>query len=244
MLAKLVGLPATQAKGRIDLAGSFEGALRPGVSLITDLEGLLDVSATDGALRRRAPPVVAIARASDALDEFDPSELVPYQRVETVLEFDDGRMHTQAFSLDGPAVGVVATGSIDLASADKEIDARVAILLFRKLDRVLGKIPILNRLLLGTDANLVATYFQISGAWKEPVVKPILLPGSAGPASVVLQGVPLFVMRGIHALGSMIRPDSSAPAVPVPIEPPGPPAAGSGPADAVPEEPPSRSQPG
>ena len=42
--------------------------------------------------------MVAIARASDALDEFDPSEVLRYQRVETILEFEDGRMHTQAFS--------------------------------------------------------------------------------------------------------------------------------------------------
>jgi hypothetical protein len=143
-----------------------------------------------------------------------------------MLEFEDGRMYTEAFSLDGPKIGVVASGSIDLMSDNKEIDARIALLLFRKLDRVLEKIPILNRILLGTDANLVASYFQITGAWKEPNVKPILLPGSAGPASVVLQGVPMFVMRGINALGSMIRPDSPAPAEPVPIESPSP--AGSG----------------
>ena len=226
MLARLVGLPAARLKGRIDLAGSFEGALRPGTRLLAELEGLLEVSATDGAIRRKAPPVVALARASEDLDEFDPSEVVLYQRVETVLEFEDGRMYTEAFSLDGPKIGVVASGSIDLMSDNKEIDARIALLLFRKLDRVLEKIPILNRILLGTDANLVASYFQISGAWKEPNVKPILLPGSAGPASVVLQGVPMFVMRGINALGSMIRPDSPAPAESVPIESPSP--AGSG----------------
>jgi hypothetical protein len=227
MLAKLVGLPAARAKGRIDLVGSLEGELRPGTSLLAELEGLLDVSATDGTIRRKAPPVVAIARASEALDEFDPSEGILYQRVETVLEFDHGRMYTQAFSLDGPKVGVVASGTIDLMSANKEIDAKVALFLFRKLDRVLERIPILNRLLLGTDANLVAAYFQISGAWKEPDVKPILLPGSAGPTSVVLQGVPLFVMRGINALGSIIRPESTRPVAPVPIESPRPPGSGS-----------------
>ena len=89
------------------------------------------------------------------------------------------------------------------------------------LDQVLAKIPILNRLLLGTDANLVAAYFQVSGPWKEPVVKSILLPRSAGPASVVLQGVPMFVMRGIHALGSIIKPEAQQPPVPPASEPPG-----------------------
>ena len=55
----------------------------------------------------------------------------------------------------------------------------------------------------------------------------MLLPGSAGPASVVLQGVPLFVMRGINALGSIIRPGSPEPAVSIPSESPSPPGSGS-----------------
>jgi hypothetical protein len=53
------------------------------------------------------------------------------------------------------------------------------------------------------------------------------LPGSAGPASVVLQGVPLFVMRGINALGSIMDHGSTEPAEPVPIESPETPGSGS-----------------
>jgi hypothetical protein len=94
-------------------------------------------------------------------------------------------------------------------SKGKNMDARVAVFLFRKLDRVIGKIPILNQLLLGTDANLVATYYRVTGPWANPKVKPILLPGSAGSASVVLQGVPLFVKRGFQTLGSLVLPESS-----------------------------------
>lgn len=221
-LSELIGLPPQQAVGRVDLGGSFEGIVRPGVSLFPDLTGLLDVVATDGVIRKVAPPVVAIAEASEALQDFDARDALRYQQIETVLEFGDGRMHTEAFSLDGPDIGVVASGGVDLAGEAKEIDGRVALFLFRKLDQVLAKIPILNRLLLGTDANLVAAYFQVSGPWKEPEVKSILLPRSAGPASVVLQGVPMFVMRGIRALGSIIRPDPRP--SPAPSEPPTQPA--------------------
>jgi hypothetical protein len=94
----------------------------------------------------------------------------------------------------------------------------VALFLFRKLDRALGKIPILNQLLLGTDASLVASYYQVTGPWGNPEVTPILLPGSAGPASVVLQGVPLFVKRGFQVLGSLVRPAPSEPDAPPPAE--------------------------
>jgi hypothetical protein len=118
-------------------------------------------------------------------------------------------MHTEAFSLEGPELGVLASGDVELMSEGKPVDAKVAVFLYPKLDRVLGKIPILSQILLGTDSNLVAAYFQVKGPWGDPEVKSILLPASAGPTSIVLQGVPLFVKRGFKALGSLIRPEPS-----------------------------------
>jgi len=105
---------------------------------------------------------------------------------------------------------------------------------------VIGKIPILNQLLLGTDANLVAAYFQVTGPWDDPEVKPILLPGSAGPTSVVLQGVPLFVKRGFQALGSLILPEPSQAVAPPPANTAGPPEEAAG-ASAPPANPSSES---
>jgi hypothetical protein len=153
--------------------------------------------------------VAAVSQASESLEDFDPSEVIRFQSLETVLEFDDGKIHTEAFTLEGPELGVLASGDVELMSEGKPVDAKVALFLYPKLDSVLGKIPILNLILLGTDSNLVAAYFHVTGPWGAPEVKPILLPGSAGPTSVVLQGVPLFVKRGFKALGSLIRPKPS-----------------------------------
>ena len=69
----------------------------------------------------------------------------------------------------------------------------------------------MNLILLGNDSNLVAPYYHVTGPWGHPEVKPILLPGSAGPTSLVLQGVPMFVKRGSKAFGSLILPKSSEP---------------------------------
>jgi len=208
-LATLFGLPPNQINGTADLAGSFDGALKPDTSIYAALRGLLSVRARDGVIRKKAPPVAAISHASEQLEDFDPSEVIPYRNFETVLEFDDGRIHTDAFSMEGPELGVFASGDVELLSDDKRMEGKVALFLFPKLDRVLGKIPILSQILLGTDENLVAAYYEVSGPWESPEVKPILLPGSAGPASVVLQGVPLFVKRGFKALGSLITPNST-----------------------------------
>jgi hypothetical protein len=208
-IAKLFGLPPNQIAGQVDLAGNFDGTMLPDTSIYAALRGELNVSVTDGVLRKKAPPVVAISQASEALEDFDPSEVIRFQSLETVLDFDDGKIHTEAFTLEGPELGVLASGNVDLMSEGKPVDAKVALFLYPKLDRVLGKIPILSQILLGTDANLVAAYFQVTGPWGGPEVKPILLPASAGPTSVVLQGVPLFVKRGFKALGSLIRPEPS-----------------------------------
>jgi hypothetical protein len=210
-VAKLFGLPPNQINGDVDLAGSFDGTLLPDTSIYAKLRGLLSVSATDGVIRKKAPPVAAISEASETLEDFDPSELIRYQNLETVLEFHEGRIHTDVFSMEGPEIGVLATGGVDLMSKDKPMDGKVALFLFPKLDSVLGKIPILNLILLGTDSNLVATYYHVTGPWGHPEVKPILLPGSAGPTSLVLQGVPMFVKRGFKAFGSLILPKSSEP---------------------------------
>jgi len=176
------------------------------------------VNASDGLIRKQSPTVVAVSRATEALEDFDPSEVIQYQSLETILEFHDGNIHTEAFSLEGPEVGVLASGDVKLMSKDKPMDVKVALFLFPKLDSVLEKIPILSQILLGTDANLVAAYFHVTGPWRNPEVKPILLPASAGPTSVVLQGVPLFVKRGFKALGSLILPGPPKPDAPPPVE--------------------------
>jgi hypothetical protein len=218
-LAKLVGLQKHQIAGRMKLDGSFEGVLQPGTSFYSQLSGLLNLTAIDGAIRKVTPPVVTIAEAATDLVSYDLTDVVPFDRVESVFEFSRGRLHSEAFSLDGSKIGIVASGELELADPIKTIDAQVYVFLFRKLDRVLGKIPILNRMLLGTDDNLVAAAFEVSGAWANPKIEPISLPSSAGSASQVLQGVPLFVMRGIRALGSLVKTS--------PPEPPTPPASPS-----------------
>jgi len=206
-IANLVGLSPHLLLGEVDLVGDFHGTLRPDTSLIAELTGALEIAASDGIVRREAAPVVAVARANETITELDPEKTLRYKRIDTILEFDNGLMHTESFSLDGPDLGVLASGSIDLASDTKEIDGKVALFLFRKLDRVLSMIPILNLILLGTNDNLVASYFQVTGPWGEPKVKSILLPGSAGPTSMVLQGVPMFVMRGINTIRSIFTPE-------------------------------------
>ena len=206
-LSGALGLPSAWASGRINLSGAFEGSLRPKLSPFAEISGGITLSATDGLLQQRLSPVVALALASGALNPFAGRDEIRYARVETVLEFSDGLMRTQSFSLDGPDVRVLVEGEVDLAHPRHEVRAEVALFLFRQLDKALGKIPLLGTLLLGTDEGMMAAYYELSGPWAEPEAKLIPLRSLVtGPGGAVLESgarlleVPGLLLRGVQLM--------------------------------------------
>lgn len=212
-LAEQLGQPPEIGTGTVDIAGSFDGALRPGVPFLDGLSGLMEVVGVDGTVRKSLPAFVAVALASQAFNPFLRRDEVRYERCETTLQFEDGRMSTTGFSLDGPDMRVFATGELDLLRAPHIVDAQVALFLFRQIDMILEKIPIVNYLLLGTNDNLVGAHFRLSGPWEDPKATAVpfraLATGPAsiieqGPTSIVLQTVPLFMMKGIEAIETML----------------------------------------
>ncbi len=121
---------------------------------------------------------------------------------------------------------VFTNGCFDLLDAPHEIEAEVGLFLFRQIDSIVEKIPILNLLLMGTSESLIAAYFELSGPWDDPKAKLIPLRSMASsPASLVFQSIPMIMVRGIQALGAIFAPDE--PEAPVPVEDT-PPAAASG----------------
>jgi hypothetical protein len=210
-LAALVGLPAELATGRVDAAGSVEGEIVPGTSVFAGLTGLVELDAHDGTIRRAVPAVAAIALASEVFNPFARREIVRYEQVQTFLEFEAGRMHTTGLSLDGPDVRAFASGGIDLASASREVDVDIVLFLFRPVDNVVGRIPILKMLLLGPNENLIAAHYELSGPWEEPKAKLVPLRSIAtGPASLVFEQIPAFVRRGLEAVGALLGGSASS----------------------------------
>jgi hypothetical protein len=224
-VASLVARFAPEAKvasGRLDAWGSFSGTLRPDTSPLADLDGLLEIAAADGEIHRSLPPIVSIALASESLNPFADRESIRYRSAGALLQFRDGKLSTDEFSIDGPDLRMVASGSVGLLKDSHEIRAEVALFLFRQLDRAVGSIPLVNLLLLGPDQNLLAAYFKLSGPWNEPKSRLVPLKSLAtGPASLVMEGVPSIVQRGLRAIGAVVGGgDRNAEADPTP--PPGP----------------------
>jgi hypothetical protein len=230
-LAEQLGQPKELGSGQVDIGGSFHGSLLPGAPLMQDFTGLLEITATDGVVRRAIPAVVALALASRAYNPFIRRDEVRYERAETTLEFENGTMTTTGFTLDGPDLRVFASGTLDVLRPPNVVDAQVALFLFRQIDKVIEKIPIVNMLLLGTNDNLIGAHFKLTGPWEGPDVTTVPLSALAsgpasiveqGPTSVVLQTLPMFMMKGVEAIESMLRLGKTSTAEPSPDDPPAP----------------------
>jgi hypothetical protein len=205
MLSALVGLPAELASGRADVAGSFAGALEPEASPAGTLSGLLEFEARDGTIRQAVPAVIAIALASEMLNPFRGHEEVRYARMHTLLEFEQGRLRTDGFALEGPDLRAFASGEIDVGREPHPVDLEVVLFLFRPVDSVLEKIPLVNLLLLGPNENLVAAHFELEGPWDDPEARLVPLRSLAqGPGSFVFEAFPALVQRGLRALDSLL----------------------------------------
>jgi hypothetical protein len=199
------GFQGQLATGSLDLRGGLAGTLRPGTPLFEGVSGLLMLEASDGVIHRSVPPLLAVALASETFAGFTNHEDIRYTRCITALLFDDGRVSTDAFNLDGPDLRLFASGRLDLARPPHGIEAEVVLFLFRQIDRAIEKIPILNSILLGENENLVAAYYELEGPWEEPVARSRPLRTlREGPGSGVIQGIPRVVERGVRAIGELL----------------------------------------
>jgi hypothetical protein len=225
-LGTSVRLPPEIASGRVDVAGSLEGVFDPEAPLGRSLEGLIDVDAREGTLRKEVPAVMALALASEVLQPIGRRERVRFDRIHALFELDRGQLSTPSLSLDGPDARAFARGQVAIGPEPHPIDAEVVLFLFRPVDQVLDKIPIVNFLLLGPNRNLLAATYRLSGTWEEPSADLVPLETfTTGPGTLVFERLPSIVARGLEALGGLLGGDGAA----SPLAPPPPGAAATPP---------------
>ena len=124
-----------------------------------------------------------------------------------VLELDDGVLTTPSLSVHGPWLRAVVSGQVDIVAPKHPMESVIGLFFFRNLDSILSKLPILNRVLLGKDENLINAYFALSGPFGRPDARFIPVKTLAsGPASFVLEGFPAFVRGSLNRLLSVLAP--------------------------------------
>lgn len=206
-----VKLPKQLASGRVDAAGSVEWIFDPEAEMETTLQGLIDVDARDGTLEKRIPAVMALALASDGIAPLGGRDLVHYDRLRALLALGGGRLSSEALTLDGPDARAFASGNVALGEGPHAIEVDVVLFLFRPVDWLLDKIPLVNFLLLGPNRNLLAAHYELTGFWEEPSVRLVPLESIAsGPGTLVFEGLPSIVSRGMQALGGLFERDQAA----------------------------------
>lgn len=216
------------ANGTAAITTELDGLLVAGHDLLADSSGTAMLRLRDGEILKRMNVLFSIAQASDTLNPFRSRETIPYEQIDAPLKLEGGFASTDALSLEGPALRLVGTGRVNVVEKPHDVEAVIGIFYFRALDRVIGVFPILNRMLLGDDDNLVSTYFAVSGPWGDPRAK--IIPSksiASGPGSFVLEGLPAFVRGGLSTLeriftppGKSAKPDTVFPLTPPAPEPP------------------------
>ena len=220
-LASLAGLPGELATGRLEAAGSLSGSLDPGDAVSAELSGLVEIQARDGTIQQAVPVVVAVALASEMFNPFAQRGTVRYDRIDTLLELERGRLQTDSFKMEGPDVRAFASGSVDVGREPHPVDAEIVLFLFRPIDNVLEKIPLLNLVLLGSNENLVAAHFELKGPWSDPEAQLLPLRSLAtGPASLVFQTLPNLLLRGLQEFDSLLSREPEEKKAAPPTAPP------------------------
>jgi hypothetical protein len=202
-LGTVLGLPPELATGVLSSQGSLTGELGPRPVAAT-LSGSVGFEARAGTISRSVPAVMAVALASEMVNPFARKERVRYDRVAARIELEQGRLHSQELTLEGPDVRAVASGGVDLTDPSHPLDVEVVLFLFRPVDMVLEKIPVVNFILLGENENLIAAHFALRGPWADPDSH--MIPHrsfTSGPGSLVFERLPHLVRRGFEALDSL-----------------------------------------
>jgi hypothetical protein len=191
-------------------AGAVEGQLRPGLNPLGDARGLLALHARSGAIHRRVPLMVAIALASQQFNPFGDREELPYDAIDAVARVENGKLVFDNVQLHAPTLRMGATGSGGVIDP-YQLEVVVGMFFFPGLDSLIDRVPILNRVILGRNGNLVGAYFAVTGAWGEPEASLIPIQTIAtGPAGFLTEGIPGFVLGGIKRIQSVILPSEEA----------------------------------
>jgi hypothetical protein len=198
-------LDASAMTGTVHLSGDLSAKLIPRGNILRELTGPVTMRLRDGEINQRMNLLLAIAAASDTFNPFRSREVLPYDEIDGELALERGFVRGESLSLVGPAARLVANGRVNVVDAPYPVEAVVGVYFFKTLDTVISKVPLVNRLLLGKDDNLVAAWFALTGPWLDPEAR--VLPQTlltSGPMGIVTEGVPGFVRSGVETLARLL----------------------------------------
>ena len=142
--------------------------------MASELDASVRVRAREGIVRRRVPIVTAVAYATEGFNPFSDSDSVRYETMKVDLGLAEGVLTANEFELDGP-LRVYASGMVELLGDEREVEAVVGVFILRKADLGLTEIPLVRYLIPGSQKGFLGAYFEVTGDWEDPGVRPLAL---------------------------------------------------------------------
>jgi hypothetical protein len=139
-------------------------------ALLPSLEGRVELTAKDGRIYRY-PLLAKIFSVLSVTEIFRAKapELggsgFPYHSITLKGDLRGGRLKLEQAFMDGPSLGLIAEGEVDVAG--KKLDLVVLVAPFSTVDWIIRKIPLLGKVMGGT---LVSIPVKVSGDLKDPDV--------------------------------------------------------------------------
>ncbi len=199
--------------GDVALTGSLHGAIHVEGELLRDhpplasARGHYTLQARDGTLHRKLPLMLAITVASDRWNPFGSRDRIAYEAIDLTGTVAEGSLRSDVLTVEAPTFRMGASGELGV-EGPHPLQGVLGIFFFPALDRVIDRLPLVNRVLLGRNRNLVGAYFALDGEAGDPRARiiPVKSITAVGPASFVLEGLPGFVWGGIQRIQAVLVP--------------------------------------
>ena len=199
------GVPVTMT-GNFDIAGTLTTRGTPeeiGKSWAKHLAGTVTFSARDGVIRKMAllGNILSLKSVNDLLkgDVGLGEHGFKYRSITVGAKIANGQVSVEQATLDSPALGLAAAGTVNLENYDSRLTVLVAP--FGKLDRMVRNTPVLGYVLGGA---LTSIPVGVSGDIRNPLVVPL------GPRAVGSQVMGVFE-RTFKLPGKIVEPLSAKP---------------------------------
>ncbi|MHC1728870.1 MAG: AsmA-like C-terminal domain-containing protein [Syntrophobacteraceae bacterium] len=159
--------------GSYTLKGNLAAVSDSGGGLAQNLEGDIDFTAKDGRIYRfdTFAKIFSLLGITEIYRGVLPdlvNEGCAYSTITAKGKIKDGKITLSETVVDGPCIRMVLNGEIDLAGKKIDIVALVAPL--RTVDRIVGAVPVIGKLL---DGALISVPVRISGDLSDPWVVPL-----------------------------------------------------------------------
>jgi hypothetical protein len=201
----LTGMPVIMT-GKFDIAGTLTARGMPeqiSNSWAKHVAGTVTFSARDGEIRKMAllGNILSLKSVSDLLkgNVGLGEQGFKYQSIAVGTRIENGQVSVEQATLDSPALGLAATGTVSLENYESRLTVLVAP--FGKLDRMVRKTPVLGYVIGGA---LTSIPVGVSGDIRNPLVVPL------GPRAVGSEVLGVFE-RTFKLPGKMLEPLSAKP---------------------------------